>query len=80
MNAEDPLFIALPPAHRRKGVLHTTGGYLVCAATATLSMSLIITTAYLHWCTADVGWVTGHSASLLYGPLQKPAAHDHLNV
>ena len=69
MNAEDPMFILYTSGStgKPKGILHTTGGYLLYAA---------ITTKYtfdLHdddifWCTADVGWVTGHSY-LLYGPL-----------
>jgi len=69
MDAEDPMFILYTSGStgKPKGVLHTTGGYLLYAA---------ITTRYtfdLHdddifWCTADVGWVTGHSY-LLYGPL-----------
>jgi len=69
MDAEDPMFILYTSGStgKPKGVLHTTGGYLLYAA---------ITTKYtfdLHdddifWCTADVGWITGHSY-LLYGPL-----------
>ena len=69
MDAEDPLFILYTSGStgKPKGVLHTTAGYLLFAA---------ITTKYtfdlhdddIYWCTADVGWVTGHSY-LLYGPL-----------
>ena len=69
MDAEDPMFILYTSGStgKPKGILHTTGGYLLYAA---------ITTKYtfdLHdddifWCTADVGWITGHSY-LLYGPL-----------
>ncbi|NOY67073.1 MAG: acetate--CoA ligase [Gammaproteobacteria bacterium] len=69
MDAEDPMFILYTSGStgKPKGVLHTTGGYLLYSA---------ITTKYtfdLHdddifWCTADVGWITGHSY-LLYGPL-----------
>lgn len=69
MNAEDPLFILYTSGStgKPKGVLHTTGGYLVYA-----SMTHEIVFDYrpgeVYWCTADVGWVTGHSY-LLYGPL-----------
>ena len=73
MNAEDPLFILYTSGStgKPKGVLHTTGGYLVWAS---------ITHQYLFdyrpgevfWCTADVGWVTGHSY-VVYGPLANGA-------
>lgn len=69
MDAEDPLFILYTSGStgKPKGVMHTTGGYLLFTA---------ITTKYVfdlhdndvYWCTADVGWITGHSY-LLYGPL-----------
>jgi len=73
MNAEDPLFILYTSGStgKPKGVLHTSGGYIVYAA---------ITHKYIfdykknevYWCTADVGWVTGHSY-IVYGPLANAA-------
>ncbi|NHB96930.1 acetate--CoA ligase [Photorhabdus stackebrandtii] len=69
MNAEDPLFILYTSGStgKPKGVLHTTGGYLVYAS---LSFKYVFDyhPGEIYWCTADVGWVTGHSY-LLYGPL-----------
>ena len=69
MSSEDPIFILYTSGStgKPKGVLHTTGGYLVYAS---------ITHQYIfdchdddiYWCTADVGWVTGHSY-IIYGPL-----------
>ena len=69
MNAEDPLFILYTSGStgKPKGVLHTTGGYLVYAAT-TFKYVFDYKEDEIYWCTADVGWVTGHSY-LLYGPL-----------
>ncbi|MBP2847999.1 MULTISPECIES: acetate--CoA ligase [Dickeya] len=69
MNAEDPLFILYTSGStgKPKGVLHTTGGYLVYAAT-TFKYVFDYHPGDIYWCTADVGWVTGHSY-LLYGPL-----------
>ncbi len=69
MNAEDPLFILYTSGStgKPKGVLHTTGGYLVFAAT-TFKYAFDYHPEDIYWCTADVGWVTGHSY-LLYGPL-----------
>ncbi|PUK47259.1 acetate--CoA ligase [Salmonella enterica] len=68
-NAEDPLFILYTSGStgKPKGVLHTTGGYLVYAAT-TFKYVFDYHPGDIYWCTADVGWVTGHSY-LLYGPL-----------
>ncbi len=69
MNAEDPLFILYTSGStgKPKGVLHTTGGYLVfCAMTHEMAFDLRDDDVY--WCTADVGWVTGHSY-IVYGPL-----------
>jgi acetyl-CoA synthetase len=73
MEAEDPLFILYTSGStgKPKGVMHTTGGYLVYAA-----MTHQLTFDYHHgdifWCTADVGWVTGHSY-IVYGPLANGA-------
>jgi len=69
MNAEDPLFILYTSGStgKPKGVLHTTGGYLVYVAT-TFKYVFDYHPSDVYWCTADVGWVTGHSY-LLYGPL-----------
>ena len=69
MNAEDPLFILYTSGStgKPKGVLHTTGGYLVYAA-LTFKYTFDYHDGDIYWCTADVGWVTGHSY-LLYGPL-----------
>ena len=69
MNAEDPLFILYTSGStgKPKGVLHTTGGYLLGAA---LSHKYIFNLKEdsIYWCTADVGWVTGHTY-IVYGPL-----------
>ncbi len=73
MNAEDPLFILYTSGStgKPKGVLHTTGGYLLwCAYTHALSFDLKDDDVY--WCTADIGWVTGHSY-IVYGPLANGA-------
>ncbi len=69
MKAEDPLFILYTSGStgKPKGVLHTTGGYLVYAA-LTFKYTFDYHEGDIYWCTADVGWVTGHSY-LLYGPL-----------
>jgi acetyl-CoA synthetase len=73
VNAEDPMFILYTSGStgKPKGVVHTTGGYLVYAA-----MTHEITFDYhdgdIFWCTADVGWVTGHSY-IVYGPLANGA-------
>jgi acetyl-CoA synthetase len=69
MNAEDPLFILYTSGStgKPKGVLHTTGGYLVYVA-MTFKYVFDYHPGDIYWCTADVGWVTGHSY-LLYGPL-----------
>ncbi|MGO2304621.1 MAG: acetate--CoA ligase [Providencia sp.] len=73
MNAEDPLFILYTSGStgKPKGVLHTTGGYLVYA-TLTFKYTFDYHSGEVYWCTADVGWVTGHSY-LLYGPLSNGA-------
>jgi acetyl-CoA synthetase len=73
MNAEDPLFILYTSGStgRPKGVLHTMGGYLVFAA-YTHKYVFDYHDGEIYWCTADVGWVTGHSY-ILYGPLANGA-------
>ncbi len=73
MNAEDPLFILYTSGStgRPKGVLHTTGGYLFWAAW-THELVFDYRPGEVFWCTADVGWVTGHSYCV-YGPLANGA-------
>ena len=73
MNAEDPLFILYTSGStgKPKGVLHTSGGYLVYAA-LTHQYVFDYHDGDIYWCTADVGWVTGHSY-ILYGPLANGA-------
>ncbi len=73
MNAEDPLFILYTSGStgKPKGVLHTTGGYLVYAA-MTHQYVFDYHDGDIYWCTADVGWVTGHSY-IVYGPLANGA-------
>jgi acetyl-CoA synthetase len=73
MGAEDPLFILYTSGStgKPKGVLHTTGGYLVFAA-MTHQYVFDYHDGDIYWCTADVGWVTGHSY-IVYGPLANGA-------
>ena len=73
MNAEDPLFILYTSGStgKPKGVLHTSGGYLVYAA-MTHQYTFDYKDGEVFWCTADVGWVTGHSY-IVYGPLANGA-------
>jgi acetyl-CoA synthetase len=73
MNAEDPLFILYTSGStgKPKGVMHTTGGYLVYTA-ITHHYIFDYHDGDIYWCTADVGWVTGHSY-IVYGPLANGA-------
>jgi acetyl-CoA synthetase len=73
MDAEDPLFILYTSGStgKPKGVLHTTGGYLLMAA-MTHKYVFDYHDGDIYWCTADVGWVTGHSY-IVYGPLANGA-------
>jgi acetyl-CoA synthetase len=73
MNAEDPLFILYTSGStgKPKGVLHTTGGYSLFTA-MTHQYVFDYHDGDIYWCTADVGWVTGHSY-IVYGPLQNGA-------
>ncbi|MBD3261084.1 MAG: acetate--CoA ligase [Candidatus Altiarchaeales archaeon] len=73
MDAEDPLFILYTSGStgKPKGVLHTTGGYLVYAAT-THKYVFDYHEGDVYWCTADIGWITGHSY-IIYGPLANRA-------
>ncbi len=73
MNAEDPLFILYTSGStgKPKGVLHTTGGYLVYAS-MTHEYIFNYKKDDIYWCTADIGWITGHSY-IIYGPLSNGA-------
>ena len=73
MDAEDPLFILYTSGStgKPKGVLHTTGGYLTYVAT-TFNYVFDYHPGDIYWCTADIGWVTGHSY-ITYGPLANGA-------
>jgi acetyl-CoA synthetase len=69
MAAEDPLFMLYTSGStgKPKGVLHTTGGYLLYAST-TFKIVFDYKPSDIYWCTADIGWITGHTY-VLYGPL-----------
>ena len=73
MNAEDPLFILYTSGStgKPKGVLHTTGGYMVYAS-MTHQYIFNYRPKDIYWCTADIGWITGHSY-IIYGPLANGA-------
>ena len=73
MNAEDPLFILYTSGStgKPKGVLHTTGGYMVYAS-MTHQYIFNYKSKDIYWCTADIGWITGHSY-IIYGPLSNGA-------
>jgi acetyl-CoA synthetase len=73
MNAEDPLFILYTSGStgKPKGVLHTTGGYMVYAS-MTHQYIFDYKSKDIYWCSADIGWVTGHSY-IIYGPLSNGA-------
>jgi len=73
MDSEDPLFILYTSGStgKPKGVLHTTGGYLVYAS-YTHEMVFDYQPNDIYWCTADIGWITGHSY-IIYGPLSNKA-------
>jgi acetyl-CoA synthetase len=73
MDAEDPLFILYTSGStgKPKGVLHTTGGYLVYAS-YTHELIFDYHEGDIYWCTADIGWITGHSY-IVYGPLANRA-------
>ena len=73
MSAEDPLFILYTSGStgKPKGVLHTSGGYLVYAS-MTHEYVFNYNQNDIYWCTADIGWVTGHSY-IVYGPLSNGA-------
>jgi acetyl-CoA synthetase len=73
MDAEDPLFILYTSGStgKPKGILHTTGGYLTGVYTTT-KLIFDIKATDLYWCTADIGWITGHSY-VVYGPLANGA-------
>ncbi len=73
MDAEDPLFILYTSGStgKPKGVLHTTGGYLVYAS-YTFKTVFDYHSDDIYWCTADIGWITGHSY-IIYGPLSNAA-------
>lgn len=79
MAAEDPLFMLYTSGStgKPKGVLHTTGGYLLYAST-TFKIVFDYKPTDIYWCTADIGWITGHTY-VLYGPLANAATSVMVN-
>ena len=73
LNAEDPLFILYTSGStgKPKGVMHTAGGYIVYAS-MTHEYIFNYNDGDIYWCTADIGWITGHSY-IIYGPLSNGA-------
>lgn len=73
MEAEDPLFMLYTSGStgKPKGVLHTTAGYLLYAAT-TFKIVFDYKPNDIYWCTADIGWITGHTYGV-YGPMANAA-------
>lgn len=73
VEAEDPLFILYTSGStgKPKGVLHTTGGYLIYGA-STFKYVFDYKPNDVYWCTADIGWITGHTY-VVYGPLANAA-------
>jgi len=80
MDAEDPLFMLYTSGStgKPKGVLHTTAGYLLYAAT-TFKIVFDYKPGDIYWCTADVGWITGHTY-VVYGPLANGATSVIVSV
>ena len=70
MEAEHPLFLLYSSGStaKPKGIVHTTGGYLTGVATTTAMVFDLDPERDVFWCTADVGWITGHSY-IVYGPM-----------
>ena len=78
MDAEDPLFILYTSGStgRPKGMMHTTAGYMVYTA-YTFKNVFQYREDDVYWCTADIGWITGHSY-IVYGPLANGAYHSNV--
>lgn len=80
MGAEDPLFMLYTSGStgKPKGVLHTTAGYLLYAAT-TFKNVFDYKAGDVYWCTADIGWITGHTY-VVYGPLANGATSVNISA